>query len=111
MHAAKGLEFAHVYIIGMEEDILPHSNSVEPEQIQEERRIAYVAITRAKQKLTLTYTKRKQTYQESVRVEPSRFLDELPKELLQWEKGDGKTKTPETGKKHLDSIRALLDNI
>ena len=111
MHAAKGLEFAHVYIVGMEEDILPHSNSIEPEQIQEERRIAYVAITRAKQKLTLTYTKRKQTYQESVRVEPSRFLDELPKELLQWEKGDGKTKTPETGKEHLDSIRALLDNI
>ncbi len=111
MHAAKGLEFPYVYIVGMEEDVLPHSNSTEPEQIQEERRIAYVAITRAKKKLTLSYTKRKQTYQESVKVEPSRFLSELPRELLNWDDGTIKTKTPETGKKHIDSIRALLDDI
>ena len=110
MHAAKGLEYPYVYIVGMEEEILPHSNSTEPEQIQEERRIAYVAITRAKKKLTLSYTKRKQTYQESVKVEPSRFLHEIPKTLLNWNDGSQKAKTPETGKKHIDSIRALLDD-
>ncbi len=109
IHSAKGLEFPVVYVIGMEEETLPHANSIEPQQIEEERRLAYVAITRAQKKLTLSYAQKKQNYKEAVSVEPSRFLHELPQELLNWNDQPQKSKTPETAQKHLQSIRALLD--
>ncbi len=84
LHAAKGLEFPHVFLIGVEEKILPHQNSIDVDSIEEERRLAYVGITRAQRTCTLSYcTHRKQRgiLEECL---PSRFLDELPAEDLHW---------------------------
>ena len=82
MHNAKGLEFPIVFMIGMEEGIFPHSRSIEDNQIEEERRLAYVGLTRAMRDLTLSFARRRQSYggaaAHSLR---SRFLDELPAEL------------------------------
>jgi ATP-dependent DNA helicase Rep len=90
LHAAKGLEFPHTYIIGMEEDLLPHRNSIEADTIEEERRLMYVGITRAKKTLTLTHALRRKSGGENLPTTPSRFLDELPADDLEWE---GKTST------------------
>jgi len=80
LHAAKGLEFPHVYMVGMEEEMLPHKNSIEDEDIQEERRLAYVGMTRARYSLTLTRCRTRQRYGESSLTEPSRFLADIPPE-------------------------------
>lgn len=79
-HAAKGLEFPHVFMVGMEEEILPHSNSVEEAALQEERRLAYVGMTRAQHTLTFTRAKSRQKYGELMACEPSRFLADIPEE-------------------------------
>ena len=89
LHASKGLEFPHVYIIGMEENLLPHRMSVEEDNIAEERRLAYVGITRARETLTMTRVKKRSQYGETIRCEVSRFIDELPADDLQ-QMGDGK---------------------
>ena len=82
LHAAKGLEFLHVFMIGMEEGILPHKNSVEGGQIEEERRLAYVGITRAQRTLTMTSARQRTQYGETSSTTPSRFVDELPEDDL-----------------------------
>ncbi len=114
LHAAKGLEFPHVFLVGMEEGLLPHRVSLEGENnqtaIEEERRLTYVGITRAKKTLTFTYAKQRKRYGEIVQCEPSRFLNELPVDDVQWE---GKsTTTPEQkqerGSAHLAHLRNLL---
>ena len=93
LHAAKGLEFPHVFIMGMEEELLPHRNSIENDDIEEERRLAYVGITRAQQSLTFTLARKRKQFGEILSTTPSRFLDELPQDLLDWE---GRTEaTPE----------------
>jgi len=91
LHASKGLEFPHVYIIGMEEKLLPHRVSIEEDNIAEERRLAYVGITRARQTLSLTMALKRRQFGETLDCEPSRFLDELPGEDLQWQGGDAST--------------------
>ena len=78
LHAAKGLEFLHVFIMGMEEDILPHRNSIEGDQIEEERRLAYVGITRAQRTLTMTSAQERTQFGETSTTTASRFIDELP---------------------------------
>lgn len=85
LHAAKGLEFPHVFIMGMEEELLPHRNSIETGDIEEERRLAYVGITRAQRTLTFTLAARRKQYGEVCETTPSRFLNELPEENLEWE--------------------------
>ena len=83
MHAAKGLEFPTVIVAGMEEGLFPHSRSVEVEDdVEEERRICYVCITRAKERLILTGATRRRVFGEYQPTEPSRFLDEIPAELM-----------------------------
>jgi ATP-dependent DNA helicase Rep len=91
LHASKGLEFPHVFIIGMEENLLPHRVSIEEDNIAEERRLAYVGITRARETLTMTMALKRRQYGELIRCEASRFLDELPPEDLQWQGGDADT--------------------
>ena len=85
LHAAKGLEFPHVFIMGMEEEILPHRNSIESGDIEEERRLAYVGITRAQRSLSFTLASKRKQYGDVSATTPSRFLDELPTEHLEWE--------------------------
>ena len=85
VHSSKGLEFPFVVFIGIEEDILPHKNSKEEAAIQEERRLAYVGITRAKEELVLTYAKQRKQYGEKQITTPSRFLEELPRDELIFE--------------------------
>jgi len=80
VHSAKGLEFEHVYMIGMEEGLFPHSQSLmNPEEIEEERRLMYVAITRAKKKLTLSNSKARLYFGNIQMNMPSRFLVEVGK--------------------------------
>ena len=78
LHAAKGLEFLHVFMVGMEEEILPHRNSTEAGQIEEERRLTYVGITRAQRTLTMTRALRRTQYGATSATVASRFIDELP---------------------------------
>lgn len=85
LHASKGLEFPYVFIMGMEEEILPHRSSIEADTIEEERRLAYVGITRARQNLAMTFAAKRKQYGEIIECMPSRFLDELPPEDLEWE--------------------------
>ncbi|EPY99960.1 DNA helicase Rep [Mannheimia haemolytica] len=85
LHASKGLEFPHVFLIGMEEGILPHQTSLDEDNVEEERRLAYVGITRAQQTLTFSLCKERRQYGEIIKPEPSRFLLELPQDDLEWE--------------------------
>ena len=110
LHASKGLEFPYVFIMGMEEEILPHRSSIEADTIEEERRLAYVGITRARQTLAFTYATRRKQYGELIDCTPSRFLDELPPEDLQWE---GLEEAPQEqkaarGNDALAAMRAML---
>jgi DNA helicase-2/ATP-dependent DNA helicase PcrA len=92
LHAAKGLEFPVVFIVGMEEGLFPHSRSMDdPEQMEEERRLAYVGVTRAKERLYLHRTFRRTLYGESEIREPSRFLRDIPSNLI---KGQEKSPSP-----------------
>ncbi len=86
LHASKGLEFPHVFLIGMEEGILPHQTSIDEDNVEEERRLAYVGITRAQQTLTFSLCKERRQYGEVIKPEISRFLLELPQDDLLWEK-------------------------
>ncbi|MCU1289905.1 MAG: ATP-dependent helicase, Rep family, partial [Acidobacteria bacterium] len=83
VHAAKGLEFPIVFLVGMEDGIFPHSRSLnDTKELEEERRLAYVAITRAEKILFVTHSMRRRVYGEETTAEPSQFLNELPLELI-----------------------------
>ncbi|MBS1156487.1 MAG: ATP-dependent helicase Rep [Proteobacteria bacterium] len=82
LHASKGLEYPHVFLIGCEEEILPHRESMEGDKVEEERRLMYVGITRAQRTLTITYCGKRRRAGEWQIVEPSRFLKELPPEEI-----------------------------
>jgi DNA helicase-2/ATP-dependent DNA helicase PcrA len=85
IHAAKGLEFSHVFLPGWEEGVFPHQRAIQnprPQEIEEERRLAYVAITRARKSLSISYAQSRRMYQQWQHNPPSRFIYELPEEVL-----------------------------
>ncbi len=84
LHSAKGLEFRFVFIVGAEDGSLPHDGGIEEGRLDEERRLMYVGITRAKEQLALTFARRKRRFGEILSNEPSRFLAELPQADLHW---------------------------
>lgn len=107
LHAAKGLEFNHVHIIGVEEDILPHRNAIIGDTIEEERRLMYVGITRARETLTLSLAKRRRNGTDYKTTTPSRFIDEIDDTLLCYpEKAN--TETTPTDEDPLKALKALL---
>ncbi len=110
LHASKGLEFPHVFLIGIEENLLPHQNSIETDNIEEERRLAYVGITRAQRSCTFSYCTHRKRYGEVSECEPSRFLNELPEEDLEW--SNKKQLEPEVikarGKANLANLKSML---
>ena len=84
LHAAKGLEFAHVYLVGLEEGLLPHRESIANGNVDEERRLLYVGITRAQRSVHLSYCRKRKRAGQSVDCQPSRFLAELAQDDLRW---------------------------
>ncbi len=113
LHASKGLEFPHVFLVGMEEELLPHKSSIEEDNVEEERRLAYVGITRAEESLSVLVAKQRQRYGELVNSVPSRFLDEMPQEDLDWEEDhihisdDDKR---EKGKSNIERLKKMLSS-
>jgi ATP-dependent DNA helicase Rep len=107
LHAAKGLEFGHVFLVGVEENILPHRDAVDEGRLEEERRLMYVGVTRAKKSLTLSYCARRKRARETVACDPSRFIDELGDDVRQPEKpttADAKA----SGSDRLAALKAML---
>lgn len=112
LHASKGLEFPHVFLIGMEEEMLPHKQNMESPGLEEERRLAYVGITRAQHTLTMTYANKRRKYGEDMNCDPSRFLEELPLENLRWEGKPGvvisQEEKLEEGNAHLSNLKSFF---
>ncbi|HEI8863558.1 TPA: DNA helicase Rep [Morganella morganii] len=112
LHASKGLEFPYVFLVGMEEGILPHQSSIDEDNVDEERRLAYVGITRAQKSLFFTLCRERRQYGELIRPEPSRFLYELPQDDLHWDDGKKEVKTAEekqqAGLRGVAGLKAML---
>lgn len=111
LHSAKGLEFNTVFLVGVEEEQLPHKNSMEGVGLEEERRLMYVGITRARQRLAVTYCYQRKRFGDQLECVPSRFLEELPQDDLRWEGREEKL-TPEErrerGRAAIANLRGLL---
>lgn len=107
LHASKGLEFPCVYVMAFEEDVLPHRVSVEQNQIEEERRLLYVGITRARRQLTFTCAQKRKQFGEMMSCTPSRFQAELPADDVVHE-GEGATATAEQKVQSRDAALAAL---
>ena len=113
MHAAKGLEFPVVYIVGVEQGLLPHSRSVDEGNLDEERRLLYVGITRAQEKLTLSYCSKRVRYGKEENCAPSEFIEEIPGNLYEFVDYDALMAEPATEEECMnffDSMRELLND-
>ena len=108
LHASKGLEFPHVFMVGMEEDLLPHRNSIEDNNIEEERRLTYVGITRAQKTLTMTLAGKRKQFGDISETTPSRFLDELPAEDVERE-GFGELSPEKNFAKGEETLASLMN--
>ncbi|EKF9762340.1 DNA helicase Rep [Vibrio cholerae] len=111
LHASKGLEFPYVYLIGAEEGILPHQTSIDEENVEEERRLMYVGITRAQRELTFMVCKERRQFGELIKPSQSRFLDELPQDDIEWEvkkKPVTQEERMAKGQAHIANLRAMF---
>ncbi len=109
LHAAKGLEYRHVFLVGVEEGILPHRESLDPVKLEEERRLMYVGLTRAQRSLHLSYCERRKQARDFIPSEPSRFIAEMGKEDIRFS-GGKESVAPDkaTGSARLDALKAML---
>ena len=110
LHASKGLEFPHVFVMGLEEELLPHRSSIEQDSIEEERRLMYVGITRAQRTLTLTYAAQRKQYGDVIETIPSRFIDEMPDDHIRHE-GIGKPDKETNQRRGRATLSALMDDL
>ncbi|NRD75759.1 DNA helicase Rep [Shewanella sp. VB17] len=111
LHASKGLEFPYVFIVGTEERILPHQSSIDEGNVEEERRLAYVGITRAQRELWFVLCRERRQFGETMRCEPSRFLMELPQDDLIWENRkqvQSEEQRQHTGKSNIANLRDMF---
>ena len=111
LHASKGLEFRYVFLMGAEEGILPHQTSIDEDNVEEERRLMYVGITRAQKELTFTMCRERRQYGELLKPTQSRFLDELPFDDVEWElqkKSESPEERMEKGQAHIANLRAAM---
>ena len=107
MHSCKGLEFPRVFVVGLEEGLLPHARSAAGGTLDEERRLLYVALTRAMQSLTLSYCAGRKRYGQLMPCHPSRFLKELPPELVE-DALDKRPVDPDAGRKMFEILRGAV---
>ncbi|HJW25006.1 MAG TPA: UvrD-helicase domain-containing protein [Rhodocyclaceae bacterium] len=109
LHASKGLEYNHVFLTGIEEGILPHRESIDTGKVEEERRLMYVGITRARRSLHITYCERRKQAREFVPCEPSRFIAEMGKEDIRFSGGkEAQAPDKATGSARLEAMKAML---
>jgi ATP-dependent DNA helicase Rep len=112
LHAAKGLEFPHVFVVGVEEGLLPHRESIANGNVDEERRLFYVGITRAERGLHLSFCRKRKRAGETIECQPSRFLGELAQEDLRWSgeplPPDEAAKEKSAGRERLKEMKAML---
>ncbi|WP_172201568.1 MULTISPECIES: UvrD-helicase domain-containing protein [unclassified Niveibacterium] len=107
LHASKGLEWPHVFLIGVEEGLLPHQSSIDEDKVEEERRLMYVGVTRAQRSLTITYCDRRKAAGEWHTVEPSRFIEELGADSVK-RPDKNAVVSKEDAKAKLANLRAML---
>ena len=113
LHASKGLEFPYVFMVGAEERILPHQSSIDEDNVDEERRLAYVGITRAQKELWFVICRERRQFGETIRCEPSRFLMELPQDDLIWENRkpvQTAEQMQQSGKSNIANLRDMFKN-
>lgn len=111
LHASKGLEFPYVYMLGTEEGILPHQTSVDEDNVEEERRLMYVGITRAQREMTFVMCKERRQFGELLKPTQSRFLDELPYDDVEWEvkkKPLSQEERMAKGQAHIANLKAMF---
>ena len=112
LHAAKGLEFPHVFLVGLEEGILPHREAVDAGNVDEERRLMYVGLTRAQQTLHLSYCRTRKRAGEKVDCMPSRFVAELAQEDVRYADqpltAAEAAKAKQSGNVRLQALKALV---
>ncbi|QFU21107.1 DNA helicase Rep [Shewanella eurypsychrophilus] len=111
LHASKGLEFPYVFMVGTEERILPHQSSIDEGNVEEERRLAYVGITRAQKELWFVLCRERRQFGETMRCEPSRFLLELPQDDLIWENRkqvQSEQQRADSGKSNIANLRDMF---
>ncbi len=112
LHAAKGLEFPHVFLVGLEEGLLPHRESIANGNVDEERRLFYVGMTRAQRSLHLSFCRRRKRAGEARECQPSRFLAELAQDDLRWSgapmSADDAARQKADGSERLKKLKAML---
>jgi ATP-dependent DNA helicase Rep len=112
LHAAKGLEFGHVFLVGLEEGILPHREAIASGNVDEERRLMYVGVTRAQRSLHLSFCRKRKRAGEWHDAQPSRFLTELAQDDLRWAgaplPADEAARAKDAGRERLKQLKSML---